>query len=315
MSNKEEPGLSIRNTSLAIKLGLPLGKFFSSIGSKINGWLAKGFVNLKNLAKNMIDGAKELGSAILRGDWNIFKNWLKEDPIALAAGAGVVILAGATVVGVVGAIGSGIAGIVGSIGIGGITLAGIGGSVMMAAVSAGQTIWTFDFNKSDQKIYDEINSAFGGLANVAGESMGRSLAGFVVNRKETPKLKINIKATATLFLELEDNGDNEIASEILESLSGLGWAFFRFAKKALFSIGYINFRQWAKKNIKSGIPWVDKMIASWGEEGGKSWIISQKINEGIEAIGEENKALGQFLEGVVEGFGDGLTDFIQLEYR
>lgn len=313
--SKEEPGLSIGNTSLAVRLGIPLGNFFNSIGSQVSSWLSKGFINLKNLAKNMINGAKELGAAILRGDWNIFKNWLKEDPIAVAAGAGAVIAIGAVVVGAVGAIGTGIAGVVGGMGIGGVTLAGIGGSVMGAAVSAGQTVWNFDFNKSDKQIYDEINSAFGGLGNVAGEAMGRSLAGFVINKKETPKLKINIKATATLFLELEDNGDNEIASEILESLSGLGWAFFRFAKQALFSIGYINFRQWAKKNIKSGIPWVDKMIASWGEEGGKPWIISQKVEEGTEAIGEENKALGQFLEGVVEGFGDGMTDFLELEYR
>lgn len=308
----EEPGLSLNNTSLAVKLGLPLGKFFTDIGSTAKEWLAKGFINLKNLAKNMIDGAAELARAILRGDWNLFKSWLKEEPLAVAAGMGAVVLIGGVVVG---GLAAGIGALAGALGVGGATLAAVGGSVVGAAVSFGSQIYDFDFNKTDAAILAEINAAFGGLANVAGETLGRSLAGFIVNRKETPKLKINIRATATMFLELDDNGDNEIAEEILEELSGLGWAFYRFAKKALFSMGYINFRAWAKKNIKSGIPWVDKMIASWGEEGGKPWVIRQQVDQVVEAIEEDNPALGNFLEGVLEGFGDGFSEFLVYEYR
>lgn len=308
----EEAGITLNNTSLAVKLGLPLGNFFTDIGSSMKAWLEKGLINLKNLAKNMIDGAKELAAAILRGDWNLFKSWLKEDPIAVAAGMGAVVLIGGVVVGGVVA---GIGALAGAIGVGGATLAAVGGSVLGAAVSFGTQVWNFDFNKSDAAILAEINAAFGGLANVAGEALGRSLAGFIVNRKETPKLKINIKATATMFLALDDNGDNEIAEEILEELSSLGWAFYRFAGKALFAQGYMNFRRWAKQNVKSGIPWVDKMIASWGEEGGKPWVISQQVNEVVEAIEKENAALGNFLEGALEGFGEGFKEFLVFEYR
>jgi hypothetical protein len=308
----EMAGVTLNNTSLAVKLGLPLGNFFNEIGSKAAAWLAKGLINLKNLARNMIDGAKELGKAILRGDWNLFKSWLKEDPIAVSAGVGAVILIGGVVVG---GVVSGIAALASAIGVGGATLAAVGSSVLGAAVSFGNQIWNFDFNKTDAAILAEINSAFGGLANVAGEAAGRALAGFIVNRKETPKLRINIKATATMFLALDDDGDNQIAEEILESLSSLGWAFYRFAGKALFSMGYINFRQWAKRNIESGIPWVDKMIASWGEQGGKPWVISQQVNQLTEKIEEDNPALGKFLEGVIEGFGDGFKEFLVLEYR
>jgi hypothetical protein len=308
----EVAGVTLNNTSLAVKLGLPLGNFFNEIGSTVSAWLAKGLINLKNLARNMIDGAKELGKAILRGDWNLFKSWLKEDPIAVTAGVGAVLLIGGVVVG---GVVSGIAALASAIGVGGATLAAVGSSVLGAAVSFGNQVWNFDFNKTDAAILAEINSAFGGLANVAGEATGRALAGFIVNRKETPKLRINIKATATMFLALDDDGDNQIAEEILESLSSLGWAFYRFAGKALFSMGYINFRQWAKKSIKSGIPWVDKMIASWGEEGGKPWVISQQVNQLTEKIEEDNPALGKFLEGVIEGFGDGFKEFLVLEYR
>jgi hypothetical protein len=308
----EVAGVTLNNTSLAVKLGLPLGNFFNEIGSTVSAWLAKGLINLKNLARNMIDGAKELGKAILRGDWNLFKSWLKEDPIAVSAGVGAVILIGGVVVG---GLVAGIAALASAIGVGGATLAAVGSSVLGAAVSFGNQVWNFDFNKTDAAILAEINSAFGGLANVAGEAAGRALAGFIVNRKETPKLRINIKATATMFLALDDDGDNQIAEEILESLSSLGWAFYRFAGKALFSMGYINFRQWAKKNIKSGIPWVDKMIASWGEEGGKPWVISQQVNQLTEKIEEDNPALGKFLQGIIEGFGDGFKEFLVLEYR
>ncbi|MEG4497578.1 hypothetical protein QUB05_05595 [Microcoleus sp. F10-C6] len=309
---QEQPGITLNNTSLAVKLGLPLGDFFSDIGSSMKAWLEKGLINLKNLAKNMIEGAKELAKAILRGDWNLFKSWLKENPVAVAAGMGAVILIGGVVVGGVVA---GIGAIAGAIGVGGATLAAVGSTVLGAAVSFGTQVWNFDFNKTDAAILAEINAAFGGLANVAGEALGRSLAGFIVNRKETPKLKINIKATATMFLELDDNGDNDIAEEILENLSSLGWAFYRFAQKALFAQGYMNFRRWAKQNVKSGIPWIDRMIASWGEEGGKPWVISQQVNEVVEAIEKENDALGKFLEGTIEGFGDGFKEFLVFEYR
>ncbi|MGB8691507.1 MAG: hypothetical protein WCD53_29875 [Microcoleus sp.] len=113
--DEEIPGLKLSDTSFAVKLGKPLGKFFKDARSVVSDWLTKGFINLKNLAKNVIDGSKELGSALLRGDWNLFKKWLKEDPIAVIAGAGAVILAGAAVIGVVGAVGAGIAGLIGGV--------------------------------------------------------------------------------------------------------------------------------------------------------------------------------------------------------
>ncbi|MEG4032080.1 MULTISPECIES: hypothetical protein [unclassified Microcoleus] len=311
-AKSEQPGLTLNNTSLAVKLGLPLGNFFNDIGSTVQAWINKGFINLKNLAKNMIEGAKELAKAILRGDWNLFKSWLREDPIAVAAGMGAVILIGGVVVGGVVA---GIGALAGAVGLGGVTLAGIGGTVIGAAVSFGTQVYDFDFNKSDAAILAEINAAFGGLANIAGEALGRSLAGFIANRKETPKLRIDINATATMFLALDDNGDNEIAEEILEELSSLGWAFYRFAQKALFAQGYMNFRQWVKRDLKSGIPWVDAMIRSWGEEGGKPWVIRQQVDQVVEQIQEDNAALGNFLEGALEGFGDGFKEFLELEYR
>ena len=307
------PGVTVENSSLIVSLGGTLGSWFSSIGSSIGSILAKGLLNAKSLLKNMADGAKELFGAIARGDWKIFENWLKEDPVAVTAGAGAVLLiAGVIVGGVAAGIGA-IAAAIGGTGlIGGVTLAGVMPQLVNAAVGASQTIYNFDFNKSDDALLKELQQSFVNFAGVAGESLGRSLAGFIVGKDKTPKLRINMQATSTMFMVLED--ENEVAEEILEELSTVGWAVFRLARQALFTAGYINFRKWAKANIESGIPWVDKVIASWGEGSGKPWILSDKVNEFVTAIEEENAALGNFLEGVIEGFGEGFGEFISLEY-
>jgi hypothetical protein len=255
----------------------------------------------------MVNGAKELFGAIARGDWNIFKNWLKEDPIAVGAGAVAVVLIGGVVVG---AVAGGVAAIATAIAgagtVGGITLAGIMPGLVQGAVSAGEVIYNFDFNKSDDQLLKELNQGFINFAGVAGESLGRSLANLIIGGDKLPKLRIDRNAMRTLFLALED--ESETGEEILQELSTIGWAIFKLARQALFSIGFMNFRKWAKQNVKTGIPWIDKAIASWGT--GKPLIISEKINEFYEAVEENNAALGNFLENFGEGFGGGTKEAV-----
>ena len=300
-------GVTAENSSLAISLGLKLGSWFQGIGSQIGGILSRGLLNVKNLLGNMVNGAKELFGAIARGDWNIFKNWLKEDPIAVAAGAVAVILIGGVVVGAVSAgVAALAAAVTGAGAIGGITLAGIMPGLVEGAVSASEVIYNFDFNKSDDQLLKELNQGFINFAGVAGESLGRALANFIVGADKLPKLKVDRNAMRTLFLVLEDESDT--GEEILEELSTIGWAIFKLARQALFSIGFMNFRKWAKQNVKSGIPWIDKAIASWGT--GKPLIISEKVNEFYEAVEKDNAALGNFLENLGEGFGEGTKEAV-----
>lgn len=300
-------GVTVENSSLAITLGVRLGNWFQSIGSQIGSILSRGLLNVKSLLNNMIGGAKELFSAIARGDWNIFKNWLKEDPIAITAGAVAVVLIGGVVVG---AVAGGVAAMVAAIGsagtIGGITLAGIMPSLVQGAVSGGEVIYNFDFNKSDDQLLKELNQRFVNFAGVAGESLGRSLANFIIDGDKLPKLRIDRNAMRTMFLALED--ESETGEEILQELSTIGWAIFKLARQALFTAGFINFRKWAQKNIRSGIPWVDKMIESWGT--GKPLILSEKVQQFTEKIEEGNPALGNFLENILEGFGSGTKEAV-----
>lgn len=300
-------GVTAENSSLAISLGLKLGNWFQGIGSQIGGILSRGLLNVKNLLGNMVNGAKELFSAIGRGDWNIFKNWLKEDPIATAAGAVAVVLIGGVVVGAVaGGVAAIAAAVTGAGAIGGITLAGIMPGLVQGAVSAGEVVYSFDFNKSDDQLLKELNQGFINFAGVAGESLGRSLANFIIGADKLPKLRVDRNAMRTLFLVLEDESDT--GEEILEELSTIGWAIFKLARQALFSIGFMNFRKWAKQNVKTGIPWVDKAIASWGT--GKPLVISDKVEEFYEAIEENNAALGNFLQNFGEGFGEGTKEAV-----
>lgn len=300
-------GVTVENSSLAITLGVKVGKWFSDIGSQIGSILSKGLLNIKNLLGNMVNGAKELFSAIGRGDWNIFKNWLKEDPIATAAGAVAVVLIGGVVVG---AVAGGVAAIAAAVGgagaIGGITLAGIMPGLVQGAVNASEVIYNFDFNKSDDDLLKELNQGFINFAGVAGESLGRALANFIVGGDKLPKLKIDRNAMRTLFLALED--ESETGEEILQELSTIGWAVFKLARQALFSIGFMQFRKWAKQNVKTGIVWIDKAIASWGT--GKPLIISEKVNEFYQEIEKDNAALGNFLENFGEGFGGGTKEAV-----
>ncbi|MEG4516498.1 MULTISPECIES: hypothetical protein [unclassified Microcoleus] len=300
-------GVTVENSSLAITLGVKLGTWFQGIGSQIGSILSRGLLNVKSLLSNMVNGAKEMFGAIARGDWNIFKSWLKEDPIAVTAGAVAVVLIGGLVVG---AVAGGVAAIVSAVAgagtIGGITLAGIMPSLVTGAVSAGETIYNFDFNKSDDQLLKELNQGFVRFAEVAGESLGRSLINFIVGGDKLPKLRVDRNAMRTMFLVLED--ESETGEEILQELSTVGWAIFKLARQTLFTAGFINFRKWAKQNIRSGIPWVDKMIESWGT--GKPLILSEKVREFTEKIEEGNPALGNFLEGVLEGFGGGTKEAV-----
>jgi len=300
-------GVTAENSSLAISLGLKLGNWFQGIGSQMGNILSQGLLNVKNLLGNMVNGAKELFSAIRRGDWNIFKNWLKEDPISVAAGAVAVVLIGGVVVG---AVAGGVAALAAAVGgagaIGGVTLAGIMPGLVQGAVSAGEVIYNFDFNKTDDQLLKELNQGFINFSGVAGESLGRSLANLIIGADKLPKLRVDRNAMRTLFLVLEDESDT--GEEILEELSTIGWAIFKLARQALFSIGFMNFRKWAKQNVKTGIPWVDKAIESWGT--GKPLIISEKVNEFYETVEKDNAALGNFLENFGEGFGEGTKEAI-----
>lgn len=309
-------GVYADDSSLAFTWGIAPGKWLDEVGGKVLEWISRGLIEAKKLVKNMINGAKAIGESIIKGNFlDILKNVIKEEPGAAVAGAVAVVLIAGVAVGVVAAGVGAVAGLIASAGVGGaVTTGAVMAFLAPKAVQLAQTIYNFDFAKSDNALMQEVESAFGSLANIAGESTGKALAGLLIGKGKQPQLQINMRATATLWLILEEQGKTEIHEEMLEALASLGWAMIRYARQVALTMGYIQVRKWARQNLRTGIGWLDKNIEQWGLAEGQSWKISQKVETFVEQVQETDKALGNFLEGFLEGFGEGITEFLVLEY-
>jgi len=200
----------------------------------------------------------------------------------------------------------------GAMKIGGVTVGLMLPTLQQAIVSTGNTVYNLDWAKSDKAILAELEGAYLGFLNNVGESTGRMLAGLLLGGgKKNPKLNISITATAALIITARQDGSN-IEEELIEELSQLANVFMRYAATLAGKLGYMNLRKYARENVRTGIKAIDEKIKNWGVQEGQTWSIAQKVDGKIEKIKEEDKALGDVLEWFVEGFGDGLSDFILL---
>ena len=200
----------------------------------------------------------------------------------------------------------------GAMKIGGVTVGLMLPTLQQAIVSTGNTVYNLDWAKSDKAILAELEGAYLGFLNNVGESTGRMLAGLLLGGgKKNPKLNISITATAALIITARQDGSN-IEEELIEELSQLANVFMRYATTLAGKLGYMNLRKYARENVRTGIKVIDEKIKNWGVQEGQTWSIAQKVDGKIEKIKEEDKALGDVLEWFVEGFGDGLSDFILL---
>lgn len=305
-------GLTMGDTSLFNNFGIAPTEFFSGIASSVLDWASKGLQGLKDLAQNILAGAAEVGGALLRGDFKLFSDFFKEKPWAGgAAVVAVVLTGGLAVAGIAAGVGAVVAGLSAITG-GAIVTATVLPGLMQKMVAAGQTLYNFDLNKSDNKIWEELKNSYENFIEIAGEETGRAMAGIIINKNQIPKLKVDLTATATLFLLLEEEGRTELHEEILESLAQVAWAIARHGRDMAIKLGYMNARKWARSNLRTGIDWVDKWIQSWGtDDKAKPLSIASTINTTIEKIKKGDKAMGTFLENFVEGFGDGISDFVE----
>lgn len=312
-------GVTVEDSALAFSLaGVSPGKWLQTAASAVWNAISSGVQAALDLGNRMIEGGKELLSAIARGDWGIFGNWLKDDPGGAIAGGAAVAVAGwfvGAATGITAVASSGIASMwaaLGSVKIGGFTLGMMLPTLQSAIVTVGNTVYNIDWMQSDASILAELESGYNSFLNTVGESTGRMLAGFMLGGgKSNPKMNINITATAALIITAKEEG-SDIQEELIEEMSQLANTFIRYAKGLAAKLGYLELRKWARNNVRTGIKSIDDAIANWGLQEGQSFSIAQKIDNKIESITEENPALGNFLEGFVEGFGDGFSDFITM---
>ena len=109
----------------------------------------------------------------------------------MTAGAVAVVLIGGLVVGAVaGGVAAIATAIAGAGALGGITLAGIMPSLVQSAVGGAETIYNFDFNKSDDQLLKELNQGFVSFAGVAGESLGDRWRTLLLARTSCPSSEL-----------------------------------------------------------------------------------------------------------------------------
>jgi hypothetical protein len=310
-------GVTLENSALAFSHdGVQPGAWLQNAAGEVWNFLKKGVKAALDLGKKMLEGGKELLGAIFRGDWGIFVDWAKNDPLGFLAGGAAVAVAGwfiGSATGLTALAAGGISSLwatLGSIKIGGVAIGLALPTIQQAIVSGTTTIVNLDWLQSDKAILESLNNTYLTFLNNVGESTGRLLAGFLLGGGKTnPKLTLNITATAAIIIQAEQEGSN-IEEEMIEELSALANAFKRYWLTLMGKTGMLELRKYARQNIRTGIPQIDRTIANWGLIEGQSFTIATSIENKIEKLEETNPAAATLLEGLVGGFGDGWSDFL-----
>ncbi|MGB7708799.1 MAG: hypothetical protein WBL95_04495 [Microcoleus sp.] len=328
-------GVEIESTALALSTEMvkPNSWMQATMG-QVASAIDKGVKSVKTLGQQMIDGGKEVISAIGRGDLKLFWDFLKDDPVAALAGTGAVAATGYLLFQVGAAVGGAIvatrlgaaaagrlAVAAGGIGtmwaaiksatIGSVTVGALLPSIQQAVVSSTQTIMNVDWLKSDKSILAELESAYLGFLNNIGESAGRMLIAIVLGgARANPRLTLNITAAAALSITKEIEDGNDISSALIEDMANIANLFLRYARNLAGRLAYLELRKYSRENIRTGNAAIDKKIQNWGLIEGETFTINGAIDAKIEKIKEWNKGVGEFAEGFKEGMSDGFNELV-----
>ncbi|MEG4160450.1 hypothetical protein QUA06_28175, partial [Microcoleus sp. POL8_C6] len=296
-------GVTIDNSALAFSTeGVNPGKWLQNTASQVWGAIKKGVQTVVEFGKKIWEGGKELLAAIARGDWGLFGQWMKDDPLGFLAGGAAVAVAGwfiGSATGLTALASGGIASMwsaLGSVKLGGVALNAMLPTLQQAIVGTTNTVLNIDWLQSDNSILAELQAVHSSFINTFGESVARLFVGmFLGGGKSNPKLKINITGAAAVAIQAEQDTGNNITEELIDELSNLANAFIRYARNLAAKIGYMNIRKLVREKVRTGIKAIDDKIANWGLQDGQSFVINQKIDDKIEKITETNADLGNFL--------------------
>lgn len=182
-------------------------------------------------------------------------------------------------------------------------------------------IWTFDWNISEESLLKALENQKLVWYEQLGETIGEGLGWVVCGLIPSASLLMFNKPMA--YYVLSEVGE-EAYDELVGSVGNLLKTTRLHKQNEAFTHLFIATR-WLVKNaanddsdtllggvigkILDQFPKLKEGAKTWGDKGGKPWILSNKVEEAIEnaPIGEEWKA---FLEGLVEGFGDSCDEAI-----
>ncbi|WP_341740075.1 hypothetical protein [Microcoleus sp. CAWBG640] len=313
-------GVTLESSALAFSTeGIVPDKWIQETAGAVWAGIKSGVSTAINLAKNMFNGGKELFGAIARGDWKLFGDWFRDDPKSAIAGGLAVGVVGwfiGSATGITAVVSGGIASMwatLGSVKIGGFAVGAMLPTLQQAILGTTNTVMNLDWAQSDNAILAELNSSYLTFLNQFGESLGRTLVVMAFGGAKTnPRLTLNITAAAALSITKEIQDDDDISDELVEAMSELANVFIRYARNLAAKLGYLELRKFARNNVRTGIPAIDNKIKNWGLQERESFVISQKIDDKIEKITEENPPLGNLLEGLKEGASDAFNDCITM---
>ncbi|NEN90309.1 MAG: hypothetical protein F6K48_15890 [Okeania sp. SIO3H1] len=331
--------------SSALIYGQELDKdYFKKVGSDVLEIFELPIIGAKNFLGKIVNGGKELVKSVFNGTFGkIFGKWAKESPVAAGAGVlaaglalGTVIVVGGAAVGVlagggaaVGAVGTALGGL-GSFGAGAAKVAGAGatfltgtslltgksvGQLVTGALNFAETIYSFNFNKTDEEINKEIESTINALYGPTGEYIGQQVAGVLVGGIfNPPKVQINIRA-----LQLAWDINPDIRDDLLNNTSSLAYLGITAFRRIAVNQAYMKGRQgikdaWGRlpEEVRSKFPNLNSAITNWGAKGSKPWSIQGFVEKKIEEL--DDQKLQDLSEGLIEGFWEQFRQSVEYVY-
>ena len=95
MTTNTNSGVTLESSALAFSLeGITPDKWIQDAAGAVWSAIKSGVNSALDLGKRMFEGGKELINAIGRGDWNLFRQWFRDDPGSALAGVAAVAVGG-----------------------------------------------------------------------------------------------------------------------------------------------------------------------------------------------------------------------------
>lgn len=200
--------------------------------------------------------------------------------------------------------------------IGGATLLGAGPEMVTGMLRVTQMLYTLNLQETDKQIEQQIEGNITSLYATSGEALGSGLASFVSGGVfRLPRVQINMTKVTILWRALNE----EARTQMLAQLRNLARSAFFGGVQIMTKIFYRDARKWLKELAKNEpehpiiklIPGGAKAVLQWGA-GGEPWSLSLYIQKGLEKLQANpgTKNIGVFLENFIEGFGEGVQEFL-----
>jgi hypothetical protein len=266
---------------------------------------------------------KWLNGDLLREVKNTFSNWIKEKFLsvkkAVSTQINSIISVGGKFIGQWNtAKGQGLAlfGAVSTALLGGAVLMGAGPEMITGMLRLSQLTYSLNLKETDAQINAQIQGNITSLYATSGEVLGQGLASFVSGGVfRIPRVQINLTKVTILWRSLNE----ESRLQMFSQLKALARNAFFGGLKILRQIFYRDTRKWLKNLAQSNpnhpliklIPGGAETVKKWGA-GGEPWSLSLYVQKKIEELQKkpEFKNIGTFLENFIEGFGEGIQEFL-----